>query len=421
MIKFDLKKKKLVLKNLLDSYSKKIGLDLNYIFINSFWVSLNQVVFVTLSLILTIFLARFTSREVFGSYNFILSFIEILTIISMPGFSISLLKAVAKGKDGLYEETFRIRFFWSLLGVPLLIVIGLYYFYFVSQLIGIGLLLASIFFPVFKASQDWMRLLEGKKKFDMQSKYSIILISIKTTTIILATLLGRGNLITILIAFLVTNSFINLFFYYKSKRFLENQKIEKNWKKNAYKLSFVQFTLRIYNNLDKIIIGTILGPGPLAIYVIAANITYQIIGSTNEIFKIFVPKIFNMDAGLIIDNLKKFVPKFLLLSYALVIILILVLPILIPFLFSVNYLDSVFYAQIFSLIIPLNILTNLTNNVFISLNQENMLLKFRIIGTIIILVLYLTLIPLLGILGAVISSIIYYLILMLIQFYYILR
>lgn len=384
-------------------------------------MSLNQFITVIMGLTLTIFLARFTSKEVFGSYNFIISFVAIISIISMPGFEISLLKGVAKGKDGLYEETFRLRFLWSLLGVPLLIFVGLYYFYFESQMIGLGLLLASFFFPILKAPLTWNRFLEGKKRFDLQAKYSIILISIQTSAIILAILLGRGTLVPIIIAFLVTNSIINIVFYYKSKKLLVNNKIEENWKESAYKLTLVEFTMVVYNNLDKIIIGTILGPAPLAIYVIAANITYQIVGSTNQIFRIFVPKILNMNAVLIIDNLKKFVPKFLLFSYALVILLILVLPVLIPFLFSVNYIESVFYAQIFSVIIPLNILTSLTNNVFISLNQENFLLKFRILGTVIIFGLYLTLIPLLGILGAVISSILYYLIMMLFQFYYIFK
>ena len=421
MIKINFNNIKFKKKDLLNHYSKKMGIDLNYFFKNSLWYSINQITTIVFGILLMVFLTRFTSKEVFGNYNFIISIITMLSIISMPGFKVSLLKSVSKDEDGMYSETFKLSLIWSLTCVPLLIMIGLYYFYFDNPIIGIGLFVASIFFPLLYAPTNWGPFLEGKKRFDLSAKYNIILTFTRTFTIIIATLAGNGNIIPILIAFLITNSILNIVFHFKTKKFITNNKVEKNWKKNGYKLTFVEFTLFIYNYADKIIIGAVLGSVQLAIYVIATNVIYQIITSTGQILRVIYPKIFKMNAELIIHSLKRFVPKFILAIAGLSLIIILILPILIPLLFSENYIESVFYAQIFAIVIPLNLLTSITNPVLIALNKEDILFRFRIIGIIILLFLYIILIPFIGLLGAIISSIIYYAFLILLQFWYIFK
>lgn len=408
------------LRNIIKYLSERIGIDLEYFLVNSFWTTLIQVTNIILSLILTIFLARFTTQENFGNYNFIISIITLLSIISMPGFGIILIKHVSKGKDGLYDEIFKIRLIWSLLGVPLLLLIGIYY-YFNNQLVGISLLLTSIFFPFLYAPNNWVKLLEGKKRFDSVAKKSIFLIIIRTLTIIIAAILGSGNLIPILAAFLVTNSIFEMFYYFKSKKFLTNNKIVKNWKENGYKLTFVEFTYSIYYQADKIIIGVILGPVELAIYIIATSVVYQISGSITQILRIIYPKIFHMDSQLLIKTLKKFIPKFTILMLLFSLLILFILPIIIPSLFSESYSGSIFYAQIYTFVIPLTVITSITDPVLMALNKENLLFRIRVIGIIIVLLLYLLLIPLLGIFGAIISSIAYYMILMSLQLIYILK
>ncbi|PKL74042.1 MAG: hypothetical protein CVV29_00320 [Methanobacteriales archaeon HGW-Methanobacteriales-2] len=421
MSKFNFNSQFSKLKEIMDNYSKKIGIDLDYFIKNSFLTILIQISNITLSLILTIFLARFTTKDVFGSYNFIISIISMLTIISMPGFNFTLIKSASRGKDGLYNKIFKLRFFWSLIGVPFLIFVGLYYFYFENQMIGLGLLLASIFFPFFDPPTIWVKLLQGKKRFDLVTKNSIIIIFIRTVTIIIATILGSGNIIPILIAFLIAHSSLNLLYYYKSKNLLINNEIEEKWKKSGYKLTFVELSSYIYNYADKIIVGVILGPVELAIYVIATNIIYQIIGSIDQLLKVIYPKIFEMNSDSIIKSLKRFIFKFTLLIVGFVFLLILILPTLIPLLFSSEYADAILLAQISTLIIPFNILTYLSDPIIVAFNREDVLFKFRLIGICLYLSCYIILIIYLGLVGVVISSIIYYMTLMLLQFFYIFR
>lgn len=410
------------IKNKINYYSKKIGIDLNYFIKGSFWNSLNQLVNVTLGMILSVFLARFTTQDVLGNYNFIISIMSMLSIIAMPGLNVSLMKSVSNKKDGVYVRSFRLSFLWSLIGVPMLLVMGLYY-YFESNMVvvGICLLLAAIFFPLFYAPNNWQYLLQGKKRFDILSKSSIIQTFIRTLAVILAVIIGKGSLIPIVIAFLISNSLFNIFYYYKYKRLVKNDLEDEDWKKTGYKLTFVEFTLIAYDNIDRIFIGILLGPAQLAIYVIAVSIINLIRGSFSQIFRVFTPKILEMKKELICYNLKKFMPWFIISNIGLVILLFIVIPLIITLLYSEKYVESIFYAQIYLITIPLAFIMSITNTALIAIRKENALLRIRIIGTIIILFLYFILIPVFGICGAILSSIIYYLILDILQYIYIFK
>lgn len=401
-------------------YSEKFGIDLNYFIRNSFWTSLNQIISIILALLLSVFLARFLSKEVYGNYNFILSIISLLAIISMPGINISLTKAVSRGRDGTYVKSTALSFIWSILGIPILILAGLYYyFYYDQQAVGITFLLASIFFPFLYAPNTWINFLSGKKRFDLSAKYNIIQTFSRTIAIILILLLGVRTLVPIFTVFLFTNSFFNVYYYYKSKELMINKNEEKNWKDHIYQLSFVEFTTLSYEYADKIIIGILLGPVQLAIYSIAAIVVSQIKGSLNQLLKIYYPKIFEMENESIISNMKKHLPKFILLNVGILILVIIFIPWLILLLFSEKYSDSIFYAQIYSITIPLSLFMIISGTMLIGLNKENKLFRFRAVGTVLLLGLYLTLIPIWGLYGAIISSIIYYIVVDALQYYYI--
>lgn len=416
---FNLNKLKRKINDQLLIKSKRVGINLHYLIKNSFWITLNQLVSIILGLLLSVFLARFLSKEVFGNYNLILSIISLLAIISMPGINISLTKAISRGKDGTYTKSTALSFIWSMLGVPMLLILGVYYYFYEQPEVGITLLLASIFFPLLYGLNTWINFLNGKKRFDLSVKYSIIQTFFRTFTIITILLLGVTTLVPIFAVFLLINSFFNVYYYYRSKKLVINNIEEKNWKSYIYKLSFVEFSALSYEYADKIIIGILLGPFPLAVYSIAATVISQIKGSMNQLLKIYYPKIFEMENEDILFNLKKFFPKFILLNVGILTLIIILMPWLILLLFSDKYSESIVYAQLYSITIPLSLFMIISGTILIALNNENELFRFRSVGTIVLLGLYLTLIPAWGLYGAIIGSIIYYIFVDALQYYYI--
>ena len=83
------------------------------------------------------------TREVFGEYQFVLSVLAIISILSIPGLNISLIRSVARGYEGDYKKVVKVSFKWSLLGVPVLLMVGSYYYLHQRQLLGIALMISS--------------------------------------------------------------------------------------------------------------------------------------------------------------------------------------------------------------------------------------------------------------------------------------
>ena len=272
---------------------------------NTSWTALNQIVVVVLSVLLSVIFARFTSKELYGNYNFLTSIVTMVSIIAIPGLNTSMLRSISRGMDGVYVKAVKLSFLWSMLGVPILFLVGSYYYLFNNAHIGLGLFVAAIIFPLIYAPNNWIALLQGKKRFDTFAKYSIIQTCIRTTIIITVILLENTNLILIFLAFMLSTALTNLFFYYRSKRFVENDDEEEGWEKSGYKLTLNDFVTLSYDNVDKILIGIFLGPVELAIYAIAVSIVSAIKASVIQIIKVIYPSIFTLKRKTLAHKLRK--------------------------------------------------------------------------------------------------------------------
>jgi O-antigen/teichoic acid export membrane protein len=384
---------------------------------NTSWMTLNQIVTVVLSMFISIIFARFTSQELFGNYNFLISIITMISIIAIPGLNTSMLRSISRGMDGVYVKAVKLSFMWSMLGVPTLFLIGAYFYLFNNQIIGIGLFIAAIFFPLIYAPNNWIALLQGKKRFDIFAKYSIIQTIIRTLAITLTIFLENTSLIIIFTMYIITTALTNIFFYFKCKKYLENNNEEKGWKKSGYKLSLNDFISLSYDNIDKILIGIFLGPVELAIYTIAVSIVSAMKGSAIQIIKVISPSIFTMKKETLGYKLKKTFPVLVVSNLIITAVIILCLPFIMELLYSEKYASSILFAQIYSLTIPLAVFLGVLSASLIAMKEENALLSSRILGFSLMMILYTILIPLLGINGAIIASILYYASLCLLQFY----
>lgn len=385
--------------------------------LNTSWNTLNQIAIVLLSILLSVIFARFTSKELFGDYNFLNSIVAMLSIIAIPGLNTSMLRSISRGMDGVYVKAVKLSFMWSMLGVPILFLIGGYYYIFSNQIIGLGLFIAAIFFPFIYAPNNWIAMLQGKKRFDIFAKYSIIQAIIRTTAIILAIIIGRTNLILIFMVFMVTSATTNVFLYFKCKQYLKNLDEEEGWKKSGYKLTLNDFVNLSYDNMDKILIGIFLGPVELAVYSIAVSIVSALKGSLLQIIKVLSPTIFTMKKDILQRKLKETFPLLLILNIIMFTLIVFFLPTVMTLLYSQKYADSIFYAQLYSITIPLTFFMGILNTSLVSMKEENAILISRIIGFIVMIILYVMFIPLFGIIGAICASIIYCLLICLLQYY----
>lgn len=137
-----------LLKTKVSEYSKRYQIDLAYVIKNEFWVYLRLGTSLITGLAVSVVFARLASKEVFGQFNFILAILAIVSIASMPGLNAAILRSTARGNEGNYKQAVNKRFLWSFLGIPALLAVGAYYYYYDTQIIGICLMISSIFFPL---------------------------------------------------------------------------------------------------------------------------------------------------------------------------------------------------------------------------------------------------------------------------------
>lgn len=304
----------------------------------------------TAALAIYVFFARFSSPEVFGQYQLIISIISIIYIFSVPGLNTSLLRSVSRGYDGDYRDAVRKSFLGSLLGVPALLLVGAYYYIFQNHALGFSLMIASIFFPFFYAPNTWEWFLQGKSRFDILALYSSVQSLVNAATTILIIVLSGNNLVFITAAYLISYTFFNGVYYLKSLKYVSNRKKDNDFFNYGWFLTKINILSTIANNVDKILVGIFLGPADLAIYSVISLIAVRFRDTLKSLVALMFPKMANLKI-----NFKEFLKiqrKNISLSLLFFLVIATVYYFTIPYvnrlMFTNEYAQYSYFSQIFS-------------------------------------------------------------------------
>lgn len=299
-------------------FSKNIGqsinLDLPYFVKNGFWVTMRQIVVILSGFAISIAFARLSSQEILGHYQFVLSILSLASILSVPGLNTSIIQSVARGYEGDYKETVRKSFLWSLLGVPTILIIGLYYYTQNNSTLGLSIMIASVFFPFIYAPNTWDSFLQGKKRFDISTFYTSVQSTLNALVTVAVVYWSQNNLLAIIIFYLLSYSFFNIFYYLQSLKYVSNQKKDPDTIRYGFFLTKTSLLTIIAENLDKIIIGAFISPAALAAYYIISVIPLKIKDSLKPFLGLLLPKfsVLEEDIFTIIKKRKRLFSFFLL-------------------------------------------------------------------------------------------------------------
>jgi O-antigen/teichoic acid export membrane protein len=366
-------------------------------------------------ILLTVAFSRLATKEVFGNFQFILSILSILTFISIPGINVAVIKYTSHDKDGVYKRGSVLKLLYSLIGIPLLLIIGVYFFYYESRAVGIGLMSVSVFFPFLYGLDLWESFLVGKKRFKHIFIYKSIFSVINLAVVVLVIYLKRDNLTLIILAYVLVHSVFNIIYFLITRKLIKNNRETPGWKKEGYKLTARTIISLLYDNVDKIIIGLLLGPEELAVYSIAVVIYRKLLFFIKEILNVITPKLFEKtkDENYRLDRRIMLFAGLLMTLFVAVIIII--IPKMYILFFSEKYADSIRYAQIYMIIVPISFINNIIQIFLIGKNKINIIIRNQVISICLNLILYFVLIPIWGIYGAIISSFVYFLSLLLLN------
>lgn len=380
--------------------------DMVYLAKGSFWLTLGQIVSNISGLLLSIVFANLLPKEIYGSYRYILSIIPILSIPTLSGIDIAIIRSIARGHEGSYIKAFKTKLHWGVLGgIASLFLSGYYYFININYSFAIIFLTLSIFIPLIEPLYLYTSLLTGKKDFKTLTKYNVIILKLVSLVVMTSTLLLTKNLFFIVFAYILTLVLLRtLFFFLSLKKYKLNKETDPGVMNYGKHLSLMSVLGIIAKNIDKILIFHFLGASQLAIYSFALLPLKKINGPLTELKTLFLPKLSQRN----ISELKKTIPQKMLKMFILIIPITITYILIVPYFYKIfipQYSDSIIYAQIIGLTL-LFLPRHLMGQTFVAHTMKKALYVTSIFIPILKIFLFLFLLPKYKIFGIILTLII---------------
>ena len=373
--------------------------DMAYLASGGFWLTFGQVISAAATFGLAIAFANLLPKETYGTYKFVLSIAGVLSVFALPGMMTSLTQAVARGFEGSTTPALRARLQWGTLGGLASLGVAGYYFVSGNLTLAVSFLIVAAFLPLMDAFGIYEGLLTGKKRFRELSTYSLAQ-KLVSVALMVGTMFATTNLSLILLSYFMPYAVLRyLFFRHTVKKYQQNASVDPEAVAYGKHLSLMSVVGPIANNLDKILLFHFLGAAPLAVYTIAIAPPEQLKGILKNINILALPKFSERSLGEIYAGMKNKVWKFGLLLIAVSLIYILIAPAIFRIFFP-QYLESIPYSQVFSLSI-VAVLLFLPLSVLQAHKRTKELYKFNIATAAFQTILYLVLVPLYGLWGAI--------------------
>jgi len=391
--------------NLLRWSQKYTGTDMIYLAKGGFWLSLRQIIFSVLSFSSAIAFANLLPKEAYGTYRYVLSLVSILAISTLGGMNNAIVQAVAQGYEGSFIPALKARLRWGTLGGLTSLGIAVYYLLNGNNTLSICFLIVAIFLPAMNSFDIYESLWAGKKRFDIQNKYKITVQVLSVATLI-TTLFLTNNIFLILLAFFVPYTLFRfIFLQITLKKIHLNEKQSPETVSYGKHLSLMGAMKVIAGYLDRVFIWHFLGPASVAIYSFATTPPQEIGGILRNISFLALPKFSQRTK----EELKMTLLSKIFKLFFLVIPLMGIYIFLAPYLYKImfpQYLDSIHYSQIFAIsFIPLAGITLLSTSLLAQMRKKELYIA-KSTPPIIRILLFLILIPLYGIWGAIFAILI---------------
>jgi O-antigen/teichoic acid export membrane protein len=399
-------KVKAKLYTLLRKSEKYTKTDMTYVVKGGFWLTVGQIFTSLSSLILSIVFANFLSKDIFGTYKYILSVVSILSIASLSGIDTAVTQAVARGNEGSFKDGLKSKIKWGYLGSIAGIILAIYYYFQSNFIISFSFLIASIFIPFLNSLNLYGAYLNGKKNFKSYTLYNSIWSIVGPTALTILTVFLTKNIFILIAMYFLSNTAFNAFFYlYTLKQYPPNNKKEESGLLFAKHLSFIDFFNTFFAQLDKILVFHYLGAIELATYTIAVAPTDQLKNIFKNINVMALPRFATRTK----ENMRANIFNKLLKLGIIVSLSVIFYIIIAPFLFKIifpKYIVSIFYSQIMAVSVIAATLTAFLDTVFRAHSMKKEIYHFNIYGNTINLILLPILIYYHGLMGAVVARLI---------------
>jgi len=245
--------------NIINKISKKLKIDIRYFLRTGFWLSLSQFFILIKNFTLSVILAHFLTKEVYGQYAFIISMLSLSLMFALPGIGPSIIKSLSNNFYGTYKKAQRLIFLFSILGSLFLASISLYG-YLNSHDFGCKLfLILALLFPFYSSSNLYNPYYISKNKFNIIAFINIIN-SITIIILVSLFLYLEKNIYWIILSLILSNIIIYGYFsFYHIRKKLDNNKIDDKAIKYSKKTALSKAYEMGAGHIDKILVTFFFG------------------------------------------------------------------------------------------------------------------------------------------------------------------
>mgnify|MGYP001600020973 CR=1 FL=1 len=327
---------------------KRLRTDVRYLLSGTFWLTTGQVASSLAVFAMGLAFANLLPKETYGTYKYLLSLAGLLSIFTLPGIAAALTRAVARGYQGSFAEATRTRIRYGFLGCAAGMCVAAYYAIAGNMTLAGGLVVISLFLPVFDTFGLYNSYLQGRQQFRVYVHLGLIMQIGSVALIIIATIMTRSLFVILITYFASYASLRYLAWRYVRKRFHPEGNTDPELISYGKHMTVMNLLSQLAGQADSILIFHFLGPTDLALYAVAVAGPDQIKNITGSVSDLLFPRLASQPEA---DVRRTILSKALLLVCAMAVIIaayVLIAPFLYR-LFFPHYHDSIFLSQLFAL------------------------------------------------------------------------
>lgn len=395
-----------VLTQLISRAERILRTDVRYILSGGSWLFVNQGVAVVASFLLAVAFGNWASQDLYGNYKYALSIAALIATFSLTGLATAIITPAAQGKEGVLRQSFKLSLKWSFGVVAVGLAAAYFYYLQGNPFVAVSLCIASFFTPLISAFALYDPFQIGLKEFKRNAIFGSIQLIVTTLVLFCALYLGTSRAIYFVLLYFIVTCVCTGIFYAITVRRTRNQIEDANMLRFGSHVSAMNVLSTIADRFDAIVVFTLLGPAQFAVYAYALAMPEQIKNVIKILGPLSVPKFANRSITDIGSNIWLRMIQLGLLLIAGSAAYILAAPYLFEYLFPV-YKEATVYSQIYAL----SILSAAFIYPIMSILQSHQKTAALYVTSNVAPVILMILLPVLtyqyGLMGAILSQVIY--------------
>lgn len=353
------------------------------------WTSMSKVYSIVLTFLSVAVLARILTPKEYGLMGLAMIVIGFGNAFSDSGISAALIHYQKITR----EQLSTLYWFSILIGIVIYACI-----FIASPLVSIAfqepeltgiLQVTALNFIITATGNQFHTVLQKEMNFRSISLTDITSSTISTFSTIILAILGSG-VMALVLGNLINCSLRSLMIiplgmsYWKPARVFHFKEVKPFLSFSMYQVGERSVNF-MFGNMDKIIIGSVLGTVPLGYYNIAHNLIMNPIHSINPVFtRVYFPYFSKMqdDIGLVKEKYFDLIKTITFLTFPIYLIIIPISPVLVPFLFGPQWIPSVILVQVLSISGVITSLENPIGSLLLSKGYAKRGFMWNVVATI---------------------------------------